>query len=170
MAEQEYSLQIQLFIEKLGRLEAGERARMKRNAGRTLAESRNALGLFYRLLPPSVSEYQQETYFLVATLYPLAEGGAHGNLGDSLRRARQVQNTAGLDRRIEILLDADSSQLPFRLRQAIHFLQSNSVRVNWPQLMTDLLLWNTPSRSVQQRWARAYFFNPNPPKTENKGD
>jgi CRISPR system Cascade subunit CasB len=170
MAEQEYSPQVQLFIEKLDRLDAGDRARLKRNAGRTLAESRNALGLFYHLLPPGVSEYQQETYFLVATLYPLAEGGAHGNLGESLRRARIAQNKAGLDRRIEILLDADSNQLPFRLRQTIHFLQSSRVRVNWPQLLTDLLFWNVPSRSVQLRWALAYFTSPNYPKPENKGD
>jgi len=170
MAEQEHSPQIQLFIEKLGRLDAGDRARLRRNAGRTLAEARNALGLFYRLLPPSVSEYQHETYFLVATLYPMTEGGAHGNLGESLRRARMVQNTAGLDRRIEILLDADSNQLPFRLRQAIHFLQSNRVRVNWPQFLADLLLWNYPTRPVQQRWARTYFTSPIQPKRENKGD
>jgi CRISPR system Cascade subunit CasB len=170
MAEQELSPQIQLFIEKLGRLDAGDRARLRRNAGRTLAEARNALGLFYRLLPPGVSEYQHATYFLVATIYPLAEGGAHGNLGESLRRARMVQNTAGLDRRIEILLDADSNQLPFRLRQVIHFLQSNRVHVNWPQLLADLLRWNTPSRPVQQRWARAYFTSPIQPKPENKGD
>jgi CRISPR type I-E-associated protein CasB/Cse2 len=158
MSEPTISSQVRLFVERLGQLEAGDRARLKRNAGRTLAEGRNVLGLFFRLLPSGVPERDYETYFLVATLYPLTEGNGANDLGQSLRRARQTAGSAaGLDRRVEILLDADRTQLPFRLRQAIHFLHSNRVRVNWPQLLADLLRWNFPSRSVQQRWARSYF-------------
>jgi CRISPR system Cascade subunit CasB len=158
MSETTIPPQVQLFIERLGKLNPGDRARLKRNAGRTLAEAHNALGLFYRSLPPGVSERDYETYFLVATLYPLAEDGGAGDLGQSLRRARRTARSgAGLDRRVEILLDADRAQLPFRLRQAIHFLHSNRVRVNWPQVLADLLKWNLPTRSVQQRWAKSYF-------------
>jgi CRISPR system Cascade subunit CasB len=158
MSELETSPQIQLFVRRLEQLAPGERARLRRNAGRTLGEAQKALGLFYRLLPPGVPAYEHETYFLLATLYPLADGGGKGDLGTALRRARLVTRGApGLDRRVEILLDAERSQLPFRLRQTIHFLRSNRVRVDWPQLLSDLLSWNLPSRSVQQRWARAYF-------------
>ena len=157
MTERESNPQVNLFIERLHRLDAGERARLKRNAGRTLAECRDVLGLFYHLLPPDVLPYQQETYFLAATLYPLVVGGGQGDLGAALRRARQSANARGLDRRLEVLLDSDESQLPFRLRQAVHFLQSNRVRVNWPLLVDDLLHWNAPGRGVQKRWARSYF-------------
>jgi len=157
MSEPTVPPQVQVFIDRLGKLNPGDRARLKRNSGRTLAEAHNALGLFYRLLPPGVPERDYETYFLVATLYPMAEDGGADNLGQSLRRAQGARNKAGLDRRVEILLDADRTQLPFRLRQAIHFLHSNRVRVNWPQLLADLLYWNAPSRSVQQRWAKSYF-------------
>jgi len=149
--------QVQLFMDRLSQLEPGERARLKRNAGRTLAEASKALGLFYRLLPSGVSEWEYETYFLAATLYPMADGGGAGDLGASLRRAQSRANKKGLDRRIEILLDADKSQLPFRLRQTIHLLQSNRVKVNWPLLLSDLLWWNASGRNVQQRWARSYF-------------
>jgi len=147
----------QAFFERLEGLDAAGRARLKRNAGNSLAESRGVLGLFYSLLPPDVPAYQEETFFLVATLYPLAEGGNQGNLGAALHRARTKDNAKGLDRRVEILLDADEAQLSFRLRQAIHFLHSNRVRVNWPSLLQDLLRWNAPKRFVQQRWARSYF-------------
>lgn len=149
--------QVQLFMDRLSQLEPGERARLKRNAGRSLAEAGKVLGLFYRLLPPGVSEWEYETYFLAATLYPMAEGGGAGDLGAALRRAQSKANKKGLDRRIEILLDADRTQLPFRLRQVIHLLQSNRVKLNWPLLLSDLLWWNAPSRRVQQRWARSYF-------------
>ncbi len=70
------------------------------------------------------------------------------------------KNAKGLDRRVEILLDADEMQLPYRLRQAIHFLQANRTRgtlVNWPQLLEDLLNWAHPTRFVQRKWAKSYF-------------
>lgn len=145
------------FIHRLERLDAADRARLKRNAGNSLAEARQVAGLFYHLLPPDVTPWQEEAYFTLATLFPIAQGGSKGNLGDSLRSARNSKNAKGLDRRVEVLLDADAGQLRHRLRQVIHLLQSNRARVNWPVLLSDLLAWNRPDRAVQQRWARAYF-------------
>jgi CRISPR system Cascade subunit CasB len=149
---------VKSFYERLARMDAGDRARLKRNAGQPLAEARReTLGLFFSLLPYGVPEYQHETYFLAATLYPLAEGGGNGDFGTCLHRARSEHNAKGLDRRVIALLDADESQLPYRLRRAVYFLQSNRVRVNWHSLLEDLLAWNSLSRSVQRRWARSYF-------------
>ena len=149
---------IETFFERLERLDAGGRARLKRNAGNPLATSRSgALGLFYNLLPPGVPQYHEEKYFLVATLYPIAEDGGQGNLGAALNKARNEKNAKGLNRRVEILLDAQGEQLPFRLRQAVRFLHSNRVRLDWRRLLADLLNWDSPKRFVQQQWARSYF-------------
>jgi len=145
------------FCTRLEQLDSGDRARLKRNAGRTLAEAHKALGLFFRLLPPNVPRFHTETYFMLATLYPIAEGGSAGNLGHSLLQARDDKHPQGLDRRFEILLDSDRDQLRFRLRQAIRLLYSKRVPVNWPQLSDDLLHWDHPKRYVQENWARAYF-------------
>lgn len=146
------------FIGKLRQLDPGDRARLKRNAGETLESSRQVLSLFYRLLPYGVPAYQEEVYFLVATLYPLAEECSSGDFGASLHRARGEEKYAkGLDRRVENLLDADMGQLPFRLRRSVQFLHSQRVRVNWVGLLDDLLWWSHPDRKVQQRWARSYF-------------
>ena len=145
------------FCDRLGKLDAGERARLKRNAGRGMAESHNALGLFFRLLPANVPRFHEETYFLVATLYPLAESGGRGSLGDALSRVRDPKSDQGLDRRMEVLLDASQEQLPFRLRQALRFLESKRGSVDWPRLLEDLLAWDHPNRYVQEQWARAYF-------------
>lgn len=157
MSENSATTPTGLFIARLEGLDAGDRARLKRNAGKTLAEANDALGLFYRLLPNGLPAYQEEAYFLVATLFPLAEGGTAHDLGTSLFRAQSARNSKGLDRRVENLLDADLAQLHFRLRQAIHFLHSCRVHVNWQQLLEDLLQWEHPDRFVQQRWARSYF-------------
>jgi CRISPR system Cascade subunit CasB len=157
MSEREPNPKVAAFFQRLERLDAGGRARLKRRAGQPLAEGLDVLGLFYSLLPPGVPVLQEELYFLVATLYPLAESGGKGDLGATLYQARQPNNAKGMDRRVEILLDADETQLPFRLRQAIRLLQSNRVRVNWPGLLEDLLYWTHPERRVQKRWARSYF-------------
>lgn len=157
MTTEPRTARIEAFCERLQALGAGERARLKRCAGRSLAESPEALGLFYRLLPPGTPEREEETYFLVATLYPLASAADAGSLGGSLARARNAQNERGLDRRVEALLDSDEAQLPVRLRRAIHFVHSQGVGVDWPHLLGDLLQWTHPDRFVQQEWARAYF-------------
>lgn len=156
MPEREPNPKVEEFLKRLRALDAGDRAKLKRDAGKTLAEAQS-LGLFYRLLPYGLYPAQEETYFLVATLYPLAEEGHEGTLGDALRRARTPKNAKGLNRRVEILLDSDATQLPFRLRQAIRLLKSNEVKVNWQRLLEDLLQWDHPQRFVQKQWARAYF-------------
>jgi CRISPR system Cascade subunit CasB len=158
MPEHEHDPKINKFLETLEELDAGNKAKLKRDAGKTIAEAQS-IGLFYRLLPYGLSTSQEESYFLVATLYPFAASGGTSNLGASLRRARDpvTKNNKGLDRRIEILLDADKMQLPFRLRQAVRFLKSKSVSVNWQQLLEDLQKWNRQSHIVQKQWARAYF-------------
>lgn len=168
--EIELSKSISTFIENLAKLDAGDRARLKRNAGNRLNESNRAMGLFYnkKVLPYGVPEWDENWYFLVATLYPLEKEAARAippNLGASLRQVRNDKNGNGLDRRVERLLDADEQQLPFQLRQAIHFLTSNRGRVNWGRLLHDLLGWSWPSRQVQREWARAYFASePEPAK------
>jgi CRISPR system Cascade subunit CasB len=158
MSEQEQNTTTSIFINKLRQLEPGERAQLKRSAGETLANSRQVMGLFYRLLPYGVSTFQEEMFFLVATLFPFTEECSAGDFGASLRRARvDEKNSKGLDKRVENLLDADMGQLPFRLRRSVQFLHSQRIRVNWIGLLDDLLWWSHPDRKVQQRWARSYF-------------
>ena len=166
MPELEPDPKVKTFLERLVRLDAGDKAKLKRDAGKTISEAQS-IGLFYRLLPYGLNAAQEDPCFLTATLYPMAGGGAAGNLGASLRRARDPKNHKGLDRRIEILLDADKTQLPFRLRQAIQFLKSKRVSVNWQRLLEDLQRWNRPSRIAQKQWARAYFALPEAPTDKN---
>ena len=156
------SPQVAQFCERLQALSTADRARLKRKAGSPLAEAGDTLGLFYRLLPYGVSPMQEELWYLAASLYPLAEGGGSGDLGLTLRRARTSANAKGLDRRMATLLDADNSQLPFRLRQTLRYLQSSRIRVNWPGLLDDLLYWSHPDRLVQRRWARNYYHTEQP--------
>lgn len=147
------------FVERLSRLEAGDRAKLKRNAGNSLGQSRGIHALFFRLLPYGIPRSQEAWYFLVATLYPLAEPSSKGTLGDALRHARNnhPEREKGFDRRLEVLLDADPDQVPFRMRQIVRLLSAAEIPVNWNQLLQDLIRWNHPNRYIQEKWARAYY-------------
>jgi len=174
--------QIGEFIRNLSGLDDGERARLKRNAGKSITESHQAQLLFYRrVLPRGVTARQEELYFLIATLYPLDKGqrnrdrrsaagldepdvmaagesAAGGSFGASFRRARTEQNGTGLDRRFARLLDAAVEDLPFQLRQAVMRLANDNVFIDWFQLTRDILRWIHPERRVQRRWARDYVY------------
>lgn len=149
------------FIANLNKLDAGGKARLKRSAGKPLDEANHSLGLFYGLLPHAgVSTWQEPKYWLIATLYPLADATNQGSFGDALQRARSAKYKKGLDRRVEALLDSDETQLAYRLGQAVRFLRSHRISINWQSLLEDLLQWEHPSRFVQKKWAKAYFSLP----------
>lgn len=175
--KQERERQVAAFVRNLSQLEDGDRARLKRNGGKPIAESRDAHLLFYRrVLPYGAPAWQEDRYFLLATLYPLdkgqrerdrrrqrgeaddapAEAGRAVSLGDSFRRARTDLNKEGLDRRFARLLDADGDELPFHLRQAVRRLTNDGTFVDWAQLTRDVLNWDSPRRAVQRHWARDY--------------
>lgn len=173
--------QVQTFIAALGALNAGGRARLRRNAGRTLAEARDVYRVFFQALPNDIHERQEDDYFLVATLFPLVPHTSHvGTLGSSLHRVRQIRNgtNAGppnsLDRRFQALLDSDREQLSFRLRQVVRLIAADraDVPLDWVCLLQDILNWTHPSHFVQMRWARDYFVGPSTQahKADAKGD
>ncbi|HLI52229.1 MAG TPA: type I-E CRISPR-associated protein Cse2/CasB [Thermomicrobiaceae bacterium] len=156
------------FIAALQQLDAGSLARLRRNAGNSLAESRGVLDVFYRIAPFGLSAAQEERYFLVATLYqprldpPASESSRPpnpGNFGDTLRRVADPREdgSAGVQRRLAALLDAEGPQVNFRLRQLVRLVDAHRGAIDWRQLLHDLLRWDYSDRRTQRAWARSYF-------------
>jgi CRISPR system Cascade subunit CasB len=161
MDQSQSDQRITTFIANLNALDAGGKARLKRSAGKRLDEAQRSLGLFYSLLPRSgIPARQEPAYWLIATLYPLADTTSTGSFGAALHRARSAKYRRGLDRRVEALLDSDEAQLAYRLGQIVRFLHSDRVPINWQSLLQDLLYWDHPNRFVQKQWARDYFGTP----------
>ena len=158
MSEPKIDPRVTTFVDRLAKLDAGGKARLKRNAGKSLDEANSNLGLFYSLLQHlGVPTSHEGKYWLIATLFPHTEAATSGNFGAALRRARSAQYRKGLDRRVEALLDSDDTQLAYRLGQTIRFLHAQRVAVNWQSLLADILQWEHPSRFIQKQWAKAYF-------------
>ncbi|HNP69641.1 MAG TPA: type I-E CRISPR-associated protein Cse2/CasB [Kouleothrix sp.] len=162
------------FLARLGRLDPGGLAQLRRAAGQSLAEARGGYSVFFTLLPTAIERpREQERYFLVATLYALTtRGGEHArqrdgvSLGSALGRVRQAQLAAtgqrpdariSLDRRFAALCDADAEQLPFRLRQIVRLLHAQGQVLDWERLLRDLAAWEHADHYVQRRWMREYY-------------
>jgi CRISPR system Cascade subunit CasB len=113
-------------------------------------------------LPAETKPRQEKAYYLVAALlaYHPAEGGT-GNMGNHFARTcdPQSDNTA-IERRFTTLLAAHPDDLSTYLRQAISFLRSEEVPVNWQKLFSDLQRWHYENRIVQKDWARAFWGQP----------
>jgi CRISPR system Cascade subunit CasB len=130
----------------------------------------------YRYVVPWLPERSRPAvdaaYYLVASLFALhPQPGGVGNMGNHFGRARDPQgDSSALERRFTTLLAAHPDDLHVNLRQAVSFLRSKEVPVNWHQLLSDVLAWGHPERYVQQQWARAFWGRPSQPTQTKKED
>ncbi len=148
----------------------------------SLAEDRGALAALRRGLgqPPGTTaemyryvvprlprdtypnSWTEQAYYLIAALYALHPGQGLGrNLGHHFAQTLDPNpdhNTA-VERRFTALLTAHPDDLHFYLRQAVSFLKSKEVAVNWHQLMWDILAWGEADRRarVQKQWAAQFW-------------
>lgn len=168
---------VDAFITRLEQLEKGPRAMLRRQAGNTLSESSKVFNVFYRIYPKEQTWFDEEIYFLIATLFGPNKGPAVGNFGETMRALKLGADSSSIDRRMGIVLDSefDSSDgrdgggtLAFRLRQLIRLAESRDVGINWRRLLADLLFWSHPDKRVQQTWARSYYSASEPSATDTQ--
>jgi CRISPR system Cascade subunit CasB len=129
---------------------------------RGLGQPPGTVADMYRYVVPWLPDDGEAAYYLIAALFAChPDAGGTGNMGRHFARTRDPQgdNTA-IERRFTALLSAHPDDLDFYLRQAISFLKSKEVPVNWHQLLSDVLGWDHPERYVQQQWARAFWGRP----------
>jgi CRISPR system Cascade subunit CasB len=153
--------QTQPFITYLEGLreDRGALAALRRGLGQPPGDAREMYPYVVRWLPAETSRQREAAYFLVAALFAYhPDPGGNGNLGQTFHRTLEPDgdNTA-TERRFTALLTAHQDDLPFYLRQAISYLASKDVSIDWHQLFTDVLAWGHPAGYVQKQWARAFW-------------
>lgn len=163
------------FFDRLNRLNNGERAALRREAGTMLQEADGAaLTAFYRCLPPSVEKRQEEKWFAVACLRCLwdageAEGTPLEQVVAALIKSGDLSDSTA--HRVEILLDtkwdADGYMLT-KLSRLVKLIRQKSDRrhIDYSGLLDDLIRWNSESQTVQRKWARAVFSGNNTDEKE----
>lgn len=138
-------------------------------------------------------EWSEHCFYLVAALFALYQTGEpraswhhdetlpndRRNFGASFLGLEEVQagdapSTEGagkeraknIERRFTALLVSRRADLPQRLRHAVSLLKSESVLIDWVQLLADLQEWRSAEAvtyriggraSVQRRWAQSFW-------------
>ncbi len=138
-------------------------ARLRRGLGRQPGTVADMFPYVAPWVPPDAPRPLEDAYYLVAALFAShPDAGGSGSMGDHFRRV-VVDDPASADaveRRFTALLAAHPDDLAFYLRQAVSFLRSRGVPVDWHQLFADMCRWAHPHRPVQRRWARAFWGRP----------
>ena len=78
-------------------------------------------------------------------------------LGRACAFHQTQSKSASTERRFINLLDADSEQLPNRLRQMISLLREQNL--DFEDLLKGLLYWNDERKRTQNTWAREFYRN-----------
>ena len=150
-----YITYLQMFAESE---ERGPLAALRRGLG----QPPGAVAEMYRYvvpwLPDTPTGTQEAAYYLVASLFAYhPKSTTKGNMGTHLSHAREAASEDALERRFTALLAAHPEDLPVYLRQAVSYLNSKDVPVNWDELFRDLQQWHYQDQRVQKRWAREFW-------------
>lgn len=147
------------FIEYLESLcdDRGALAALRRGLGRPPGTVASMYPYVVPWLPES--RRNESIYYLVASLFAYHPATAdEGNMGSHFASTRKSDtDTTALERRFTALLAAHPDDLATHLRQAVSFLRSKEVPVNWHRLFHDLQHWAYDDRPVQKQWARAFW-------------
>jgi len=93
-----------------------------------------------------------------------------GNVGDAARRLSAATGSSSTEQRFIALLEADTDELPHRLRQMIALMSAYDIAPDWAVLRHELTSWRHPDRYIQQRWARSFYARPDEATDTEVGD
>ena len=135
-------------------------AALRRGLGRPPGTVPEMFPYVVPFLPANPHPEQEAAYYTIAVLFALhPENTPEGNMGDHMAAARDEKSREAVERRFVALLSAHPDDLPDLLRQAIAYLKSKEVPINWERLFRDLQLWSHPEYGdvVRRYWATAFW-------------
>lgn len=153
------------FVSYLERLRGNEDraalAALRRALGRSPASAVQAQRYIVPWLPSQAAPWQEELYYLVASLFAMhPQPGGQGSLGSVLARVASEAGESSTERRFMALLNCHVEELGHHLRYAVSLARTKQVPIDWHQLFRDLRYWDHPDRYVQRRWARDFWAAP----------
>lgn len=148
------------FFERLDKLSTGDRAVLKRSAGRMLTDADSkAIAVFYRCYP-AVKEYQQEQLFAAACLHCMWKPEVHREPLEQILQKLRAQSD-GVEHRLVALLDtrwdADGYMLT-KLTRLIKMAKQQNFAVDCEALFKALCQWNHPGQYIQRKWLQVFYY------------
>jgi CRISPR system Cascade subunit CasB len=154
------------FIRYLQKLADGQERGALASLRRGLGQPPGTVADMYRYVEPFLgqerSSLKESAFYLVAALFALhpksSKPTEKENMGAHMRACDpEGKNSNALERRFTALLAAHPDDLPDYLRQAVSFLKSKDIPINWNRLIWDLQKWNDEDRRIQKEWARSFW-------------
>jgi CRISPR system Cascade subunit CasB len=147
------------WLESISKRDSKVRAVLRRS----LAFDPGAYVPAYPYVEPFIKDenksWRREMFYLVAGLWAAhwREGQRDQpmSLGKACAAYQMASGSTSTERRFITMLDADSDQLPQRLRQMIALLKEQAIDFN--DLLKGLLYWNDDQKRTQNTWARDYY-------------
>ena len=103
--------------------------------------------------------WRREMLYLVAGLWAMhwreGRNGVPLPIGKACAAYQAASGSSSTERRFINLLDADSDQLPHRLRQMAALLKEQVI--DFDALLKGLMYWNEDQKRTQNAWARDFY-------------
>ncbi|MHB1286778.1 MAG: type I-E CRISPR-associated protein Cse2/CasB [Leptospirales bacterium] len=103
----------------------------------------------------------REVFYLVAGLWAVHWREGRSQVPMSIGKAcavhQETSSSKSTERRFITMLDADSDQLPYRLRQIISLLKE--IPIDFDSILVGLQYWNDNQKRTQNTWARDFYQN-----------
>lgn len=157
------------WLEKLNEQDTKVRAVLRRSLAFDPGEFVQAFPYVEPFVKNERDSWRRDMHYLVAGLWaahwrerrieaPIPIGKACAHFDNEKRKKMSLderRKTTSTERRFVTLLDADSDQLPHRLRQMIALLKEQEI--DFDALLKDLLAWNDDRKRTQNTWARDFY-------------
>lgn len=136
-------------------------AHLRRGLGKPPKTAMEMFPYLGRFLSHDTKPNYENTVFIIAALFAYYPDAKHtsGNLGASLREL--TESSDSIEKRFVALLNAETEDLPYYLRQIIGLLKSNDIGVNWEKLFFGVQNWKNENlkETIQSQWAKQFWGN-----------
>lgn len=156
----------QALIDRLWKLERAELAELRRSLAFEAGNYPRVYRIVQEFTKHASGRFEEDMFYFVAGLFALVERPTPDkpiphletrNLGLSIAELFVVRRKSkSIEDRFIALLDADTDQLQYRLRQMVALLK-DTAPIDWSELLRDLKYWNTESKTTQRRWAKSFY-------------
>lgn len=149
------------WLEKLNEKDTKVRAVLRRSLAFDPGKFMPAYPYVEPFMKNENSSWRREMHYLVAGLWALHwREGQRGKLmsfGKACAAYKISSGSTSAEQRFITLLDADSDQLPNRLRQMLSLLKEQAI--DFEDLLKGILYWNNDQKHTQIAWARDFYRN-----------
>lgn len=147
------------WLEKLNEKDTKVRAVLRRSVAFDPGRFVPAYPYVEPFIKDEDKSWRREMYYLVAGLWAAhwreGRSSVPMKIGKASATHQKTSGSTSTEWRFIALLDADSDQLPHRLRQMVTLLKEHAI--DFDDLLKGLLHWRDDQKRTQNGWARDFY-------------